>query len=94
MIYTFGKMMNKTTNRLRDAEDSAARSIIENALRMFNGNITKAAEYLGCTRRIFAYRMRGLGIKAKGLGKHEDAVSRNTPKNVPLRADSESKIQK
>lgn len=81
-------------NLLRSAEDSAARLIIEATLKMFDGNITKAAKYLGCTRRVFAYRMRGLGIKAKGRGKHENTIPRNASKNVPLRTVSESKIQK
>lgn len=61
-------------NLLREAEDSAARTLIENTLRMFGGNVTKSAEYLGTTRRIFSYRMKGLGIEAENCLHHKSKL--------------------
>ena len=60
------------SNLLRSAEDSAARTLIESTLRMFGGNIKQASDYVGCTRRIFDYRMKRLGIKAKGFKERDD----------------------
>ena len=63
------------TNLLRTAEDDAARKVIEATLKMFSNNVSASARYLGCTRRVLEYRMKGLGIR-KG---NKDQTKRRNP---------------
>ena len=54
---------------LEEAVGDFERSLILQALDKSNGIQTRAAEYLGTTRRILRYRMDKLGIKPQ-RGKH------------------------
>src|SRR6185437_14670570 len=46
--------------------DAVERELIVRALQRFNGNQTKAAQYLGLTRKTLIYRMEKHGLRREG----------------------------
>jgi two-component system NtrC family response regulator len=46
--------------------EAVERELIERALRMFNGNQTKAAQYLDISRKTLIYRMEKFGLRESG----------------------------
>ena len=50
-------------NKIREAEESAARDIIRVALKKTDGNMARAAALLGVHRQQLHYKIRRLGIE-------------------------------
>ena len=48
-----------------EREDKAYGSAVTEALRLFDGNRTKAADYLGISRRYLQYKIREYGLPAR-----------------------------